>query len=255
MSEIYLKRIREIVTINEEHLDSENMIFNILQDSGAIMLDGHFELLAKYHTDKFFRFSCITQFPSLLSKISKEMLKWLRKNEIDKNIDVVLSPASQGMFFAYDIARELNGSNKTITRAVYAPIEKNIGKEEGRPISSLIEGFQIRKGENVLIVNDMTTTGSGLENLIKIVTDNMAEIVGICLFANRGMNEEKIKKIMTNYKFHSIINIEMNYWPKEGCELCKQNKPLIESCKINHMPIYSSENSYELLIERQKKIA
>lgn len=250
MEKSYLERVKEVVKINDLHSLKENDIWEILDTSKAIIFDGHFELLSKKHSDIFFRFAAISQFPSFMAKISREMVSWLKDTDNLSKIDVILGPTSQGMFFAYDIARELNG--RMGTRAVYATIDK----ETGKPIDRLVEGFEIKYNENVLIVNDMTTTGNGIETLIRLTERYSAKVTGICLFANRGIAEGRIKKIITKYKFHSIIDLDMPSWPKEECSTkCDSNKKLIESREINHLPIYSDEDAYNRYVEKLSSVA
>jgi orotate phosphoribosyltransferase len=250
MSEDYIERVKKIVTINPPHSSAEKDIWEILDTSKAVIFDGHFELLSGRHSDKFFRFAAITQFPYFVSKISKEMVKWLKGNEIPGKIDVVLSPSSQGLFFAYDISRELNGAMKT--RAVYAAIDK----KTGYPKEEFVEGFEIKSGENVLVVNDMTTTGSGIESLIKLAERSSAKVVGICLFANRGIDEPKVTNIKSKYLFHSIIDLKMPSWSSKECkDRCLDDKKLIKATKLNHLPIYSVENAYEKYVEKLEVVA
>jgi orotate phosphoribosyltransferase len=250
MDNNYVDRIKNYVNINELYYLTEQDIWEILDKSKAIILDGHFELLSHNHTDTFFRFSQISQFPYLVAKISKELVAWINISYGGPKIDVVLGPTSQGMFFAYDIARELNGQQGT--RAVYAGIDR----ETGRPTGSLIEGFEINPDENILIVNDMTTTGSGLEILIKIAEDKGANVVAVCIFGNRGIDEDRVKRIKNNYKFHSVIDLNMPYWPKDECKLrCPKNKEIIKSKRINHLPIYTEQDAYKRLVQRLRIVA
>lgn len=243
MKKDYLERVKEVVKTNKLFSLKEDDLWEILDKSKAVIFDGHFELLSKKHSDMFFRFATISQYPSFLAKISKELIKCLKDSENLSNIDVVLGPTSQGMFFAYDIARELTDitDNKT-TRAVYSLIDK----DNGRPIEELAKGFRIEPNENVLIVNDMTSTGGGIETLIRLTEKAGAKVIGICVFANRGINEKKVKKIKNNYDFHSVIDLNMPSWPKTECKnKCDSNKKLIKSKDIHHLPIYSVENAYE----------
>ena len=250
MTKAYLQRVKEVVKINPLCYLDESMVWDMLDASKAIIFDGHFELLSKKHSDTFFRFAAISQYPSYMAKISKEMVAWLKTCENFSDIDVVLGPASQGMFFAYDIARELNGNMGC--RAVYAAIDK-----EGSPKGELVEGFNINPGEKVLIVNDMATTGSGLERLAQLVKKSYgANVVAICIFANRGEDEEKIKSLEKEYNFHSVLNLDMPSWPKSQCnQRCQSDRMLITSGKLNHLPIYTAENAYDLYVARVKSAA
>jgi|GEM_PF-2235227 len=249
MNKPYLERVKETVKINNLCFLSETDIWEILDTSKAIIFDGHFELLSKKHTDTFFRFAAISQYPSLVAKISKELVAWL-KNCSSCSPNVILGPASQGMFFAYDIARELNGALGC--RAVYAAIDK----DSGRPKERLVEGCEIYEGERVVIVNDMTSTGHGLETLIRLAKDRYrAEVIAICIFANRGKEEQNIHQLYDKYNIHSIIDLTMPSWSEDQCNLCRERKPLIESKHINHLPIYSDENTYARYIKQLKLVA
>ncbi|MBC2695000.1 MAG: hypothetical protein HF982_06965 [Desulfobacteraceae bacterium] len=250
----YRQKISPMVKINHLYSLNEDDIWEMLDFSKAIILDGHFELLCKKHSELFFRFAAISQYPSYVAKISKELVEWVKQEKFLPSIDVVLGPTSHGMFFAYDIARELNGAAKNgVTRAVYATIDK----ETGCPQNELAKGFEIKPNENVLIVNDMTTTGNGLQTLIKLVGNAGGKVAGIGLFANRGINEELVKKLQKEYtsKFHSIIDLDMPAWGATDCKLCGINSPIVKSGEINHLPIYNDERSYHLYIKKLKKVA
>lgn len=244
----YLQRIRNIVKINHLYSLQESDLWEMMDFSKAIILDGHFELLCKKHSELFFRFAAISQYPSYVARISKELVAWVKQNKSLPSIDVVLGPTSQGMFFAYDIARELNGAARNgITRAVYATID-----EIGCPQNELAKGFEIKSNESILIVNDMTTTGNGLQTLIQLVEDARGRVAGIGLFANRGLDEYLVKKLQKKYtsKFHSIIDLDMPSWDAADCQRCDLNYPIIKSGEINHLPIYNDEHSYQLYIKK-----
>ena len=243
----YLQKIKQIVKINRLYSLDESAIWDMLDFSKAIILDGHFELLCKKHSELFFRFAAISQYPSFVAKISKELVAWVKQDEVLPSIDVVLGPTSQGMFFAYDIARELNGSARNgATRAIYATIDK----ETGRPQNELAKGFEIKLNENVLIVNDMTTTGNGLRTLIHLVDRAGANVAGIGLFANRGKDENVVKKLQKKYsRFHSIIELDMPAWEAADCAKCIDS-PIVKSKEINHLPIYNDEDSYQLYLKK-----
>lgn len=249
----YLQRIRNIVKINHLYSLQESDLWEMMDFSKAIILDGHFELLCKKHSELFFRFAAISQYPSYVAKISKELVAWVKQNKSLPSIDVVLGPTSQGMFFAYDIARELNGDAcNGITRAVYATID-----ETGRPQNELAKGFEIKSNESVLVVNDMATTGEGLQTLIQLVEDADGRVAGIGLFANRGLDEYLVKELQKKYtsKFHSIIDLDMPTWDSADCQRCDVNSPIIKSGELNHLPIYNDERSYQLYIKKLKKVA
>lgn len=207
MSKTYIDRVKEIVSVGKLYRLTEADVWEMLDLAKPVIFDGHFELLSERHSDTFFRFAAISQWPFFISKISHDMIAWLEESGASSRIDIVLGPSSQGMFFAFDIASKLK------TRVAYTPIDKATGK----PKRELVEGFNIPTGTKVLVVNDMSTTGTGLQTLVSLAEEDYgAEVVGICIFANRGPHERKVQELMAKVKlFRSIIDLNMPSWDKQ----------------------------------------
>ena len=249
----YIERVKELrlVEINSSFHLSKDDLWAMFDVAKPIILDGHFELLSGKHSAMFFRFPAISQYPRYASEISKEMVACIEKIKckegkiIVPEIDVVLGPTSHGMFFAFDIASKLK------KRSAYALFDEGTGK----PIKKLAEGYDIGRGDKVLIINDMTTTGTGIDSMIKLVEEDYhAEVIGVCLFANRGIGVKLVEEIKNKVRFfHSIINIDMPSWPKDGCQLCKDGVHLILSKDIHHLPIYSREDEFERITKYQRE--
>jgi orotate phosphoribosyltransferase len=245
----YLKRVKPLVKVNDLFHIEEDAIWAMFDRTMSIMFDGHFELLSKWHSDMFFRFAAISRYPHYVSEISKEMIAWIEKNNILSEINVVLGTTSQGMFFAYDIASKMEG-----VRVAYALFDEGTG----RPIRKLAEGFNINKNDRVLIVNDITTSGTGINTMINLVEkDCHAKVIGVCLFANRSRNVALVEEIKDKVKiFHSIIDIEMPSWLKDKdhvCQLCEDGVPLIYGRELHHLPIYSKEDEFERIIKYRQE--
>ena len=228
MSESYEELVRSITTINQLYSVKKEDIFEILNVSKSLMFNGHFELLSDIHTDTFLRFALIAQYPWLMSIISKEILGWISQDNVGQ-VDVVLGTSRAGKWFAYDIARELNGEMKS--RAVYAKTDENTGY----PMKEFMDGFSVKKNERVLIVNDLTTTGTGLGNLIDLAESYRSKVVGICVFASRAQQASRLKNIIKSYNFHSIVEFNMSGWNKNDCPLCMKGLDYVRSMDINSL--------------------
>src|SRR5476649_631460 len=123
----------------------------IFRDSGAL-LDGHFVLRSGLHSRQYFQCALVLQHPRVAERLCADLAGKL------KNIraQVVISPALGGLFVGHEVARALD------TRHIFA--EKNsAGKLELR------RGFQIARGEKVLVVEDVVTKGGRVQETIDIV--------------------------------------------------------------------------------------
>ena len=141
----------------------------IFKESGAL-LEGHFVLASGYHSGTYLEKFQVLQYPHLVEKLCAE----IARRFADDNVEVVLGPTTGGMLLAYDVARHLG------TRGIFA--ERN---DEG--IGRVLRrGFNLAKGERVLVVDDILTTGGSIKDTLKIVMDCQATLVGVGVLADRS---------------------------------------------------------------------
>ena len=93
---------------------------------------------------------------------------------------MILSPAIGGIVIGYEIGRILN------LETIFA--ERVNGK------FSLRRGFQIKKGQNVLIVEDVITTGKSSLECSNLVNDAQAKIIGYSCIIDRSNEKPLIDK-------------------------------------------------------------
>lgn len=226
MEKTYEERVDEVVEVAGLKTIDKGQLLQSFVRSRSLLFCGHFELISGNHTDTYFRFANIAQFPDLMTKISAEMLAWYRSTDVGQ-IDVVLSTNRAGMVLAYDVARALHADFGS--RAVYATTDPETGAPEG----SLIDGFSIGRHERVLVVNDLTTTASGLKTLIGLAEKQRAKVVGVCVFASRA-RDDALAELSKNYKFHAICKLKLKDWRLEDCHLCEHRGiPLVRGKDIN----------------------
>lgn len=224
--ETYEARIEQVVNAPDLRTLDHAQLMEIFVRSRSLLFCGHFELISGNHTDTYFRFADIAQFPDLMAKISNEMVAWARMADLGR-VDVVLSTNRAGMVLAYDVARALNAGFGT--RAVYAATDP----ETGSPVHRLIDGFTIGRRDRVLVVNDLTTTANGLQTLIGLSEAQHASVVGVCVFASRAP-DEALARIREKYSFHAVCKLRLRDWRLEDCHLCEHGGiPLVRGKDIN----------------------
>ncbi len=177
-------------------------VLKILEDTGSI-LEGHFKLSSGYHSKYYLQCASLLQHPDKTSNIIDSALEVI-DNEIKKNnIQTVVSPAIGGILFGYLLAYKLR------TRMIFT--ERKKGKMELR------RNFNITASENILIAEDVITTGGSVFEVIDICRKLGANIKGIISIVDRS------EKIKFNYPYFYLIKLKIeNYLPSE-CPLCKKN--------------------------------
>jgi orotate phosphoribosyltransferase len=246
----YRMRVEEILRDSSVKSIDREIISDILDQSRAIIFDGHFNLINGMHTDTFFRFAQILQYPRFITKISEGIADWYSAT-YKINIDVVLSTEGPGMVLAYEISSILNKKYKMKSTAMFSDRDPATGK----PRNSLSEGFSIKSRKKVLVVNDITTTTTGIATLIALAKSYNAKVIAACVFASRAVEEEKAmlyKK--TKIVLAEMIDLKIQQWPKYDCHLCKENMPIIYSRDLQ-MLTACDMNTPEILSELARNAA
>jgi orotate phosphoribosyltransferase len=92
----------------------------------------------------------------------------------EQHISCVVGPVTGGLILAFEVARHLG------CRAVYA--ERG---EDGNGFA-LRRGFRIARGERVLVVEDIVTTGGSAQKVIDVVRAAGGDVVGVGLLCDRS---------------------------------------------------------------------
>lgn len=179
-------------------------ILKIFSESAAL-LNGHFLLTSGRHSDQYFQCAKALQYPHHTERLCNIISNHFK----DKSIATVLSPAMGGIIVGQEVARQLN------TRAIFAE------REEGK--LTLRRGFELQKGERVLVCEDVVTTGGSVFETIEIVKQNEAELVGVGFIVDRSAG-----KVKFGVEQKSCFEIDaVSYLPDE-CPLCKEQLPIIK---------------------------
>ena len=153
----------------------KNDILEIFHSTGAL-LEGHFVLTSGRHSATYFQCAKVLQYPEYLTLFSRMIADYF-ENEI---IDTVISPAIGGIVIGTDVGRQLG--------------VKTIFTERKDEIMKLRRGFEIEKGERILIVEDVLTTGGSINEVIEIVKKNKGDIVGVAVVVDRSGGSIKLHK-------------------------------------------------------------
>ncbi|WP_138207690.1 orotate phosphoribosyltransferase [Haloimpatiens lingqiaonensis] len=179
-----------------------NMVIDTLKECDAL-LEGHFLLSSGKHSNRYVQCAKLLQYPDKAEKVLKVVVDKIK----DVEFDIVVGPAMGGVIVAYEIGRQ------TGKPAIFT--ERVDGKMDLR------RGFQIQKGQRILITEDVITTGKSSMETARLLEELGGEVVGICCIADRGESDMP-------YTIYSSTKIEIKSYEKETCPLCKENIPYIK---------------------------
>ena len=164
---------------------SYNESLKILKETEAL-LEGHFILSSGLHSKQYIQCAKLLSHPKKAEAICFSLSEKIKKKF--NKIDLVLTPALGGIVVGYEIARQIK------TETIFAE------RENGKLI--LRRGFKIRQNSNVLIVEDVITTGKSAIECSNIVKTNKANLLGYACIIDRSDENISIKdQIVSQMKF------------------------------------------------------
>ena len=166
-------------------------VMDLLEWTGAIM-KGHFKLTSGRHSDTYIEKFRLLENPIALDKICLTMAKKYK----EKNIDLVIGAAIGGILLSGGVGGHLNC--------------KHIFSERIDGQMMFRRGFNIDKNSNILIVEDIVSTGGSIYELIDLIGKYNAKIIGITSIVNRS---NKVLKFDSN--FTSLLDLPVESWKAE----------------------------------------
>jgi len=177
---------------------SYNESLKILKETNAL-LEGHFILSSGLHSREYVQCAKLLRYPKKAEIICSSLCKKIKKNV--KKIDMILSPAIGGIIIGYEVGRQLG------IETIFAERLKGELK--------LRRDFKIKKDTNVLVVEDVITTGKSALECAQIVKENKAKFVGFACIIDRSSKNILIKdEIISQIKF-KIETFKPNELPED----------------------------------------
>ncbi|MDL2236677.1 orotate phosphoribosyltransferase [Christensenellaceae bacterium OttesenSCG-928-K19] len=183
---------------------SREEIITIFKDK-EVMLEGHFLLTSGKHSDKYMQCAKLFQYADVSERICKQLADQFREEEID----LVAGPAIGGIIMAYEMGRQLGVKN------VFA--ERENGKMTFR------RGFDIPEGANVLVTEDVVTTGGSVKEVVELIQKLGGKVVGVGSVVDRSNG-----KVNFGVPFRSVLSMEVVSFEPDECPLCKEGIPAIK---------------------------
>ncbi len=184
---------------------NSNEILQLFKDSNAL-LTGHFKLTSGRHSDVYYEKFTLLKQPEICTKMCEQMANQFK----EANPVTIVGPTTGGIIIAYDVARYMG------IESIYA----EAGDEGGRVFK---RGFSLEKGQKVVIVDDVLTTGRSIFEVIELCNKYEAEIVGIGLMLDRSNG-----KVKFDYPFYALTSVDADSWEVADCPMCAKGEELTQ---------------------------
>jgi len=179
-----------------------NKILKLFEKHNAY-LKGHFQLSSGLHSNGYMQCALVLQYPKYSQKFGKAIAELYK----DEKIDCVVGPAMGGVIIAFDVARALK------VRSIFT--ERKDGK------MALRRGFSINKGERILVVEDVITTGGSAAEVIELLQGMGACVVGVSSIIDRSNGAAGF-----TVPFKPLTKADIATYDPQVCPLCKKGLPI-----------------------------
>jgi orotate phosphoribosyltransferase len=168
-------------------IDTEQHLWTIFQQTGAL-LEGHFQLTSGLHSTRYLQCAQVLQYPEHAGFVA---------------------PAVGGIIVAHETARAMD------SRAVFTEREGGV--------MILRRGFRLTRGERVLVVEDVVTTGGSTRETIKALIEADGVVIGAGSVVDRSGGAVDV-----GVRRQSLLTLEVPSYDPSECPLCKQGVPAIK---------------------------
>jgi orotate phosphoribosyltransferase len=182
----------------------------LFEETGAY-LHGHFRLTSGMHSGEYLQCAKVLAHPQYAERLGRALSEKIKSLIGSARVDVVVSPAMGGIIIGHEVARALG------VRALFTERDAAVNT------MTLRRGFEIAAGENVVVVEDVITTGGSTKEVVNAIAASGARVLaaGSIIDRSGGRADVGVPRV-------ALETLEVVTYPPEDCPLCGQGLPVVK---------------------------
>ena len=192
----------------------------LLKSVGA-WLNGHFLFTSGLHGSDYMQCQRVLQYPRHGLELARQMVALLEEQGLVP--DTVVGPALGAIHWEVMVAAALDESmpDKPPIRAIFA--ERVTDEKGDQNAFAIRRGLELAKGEKVLVVEDVTTTGGSARKVVDLVKSLGAEPIAVAAIIDRSGG-----KIDFGIPFVKLLTLDLPAYNEPDCPMCKSGTKAIK---------------------------
>jgi orotate phosphoribosyltransferase len=173
------------------------------------LLEGHFLLSSGLHSPKYLQCALALQDPKDAAFYGAEIVGELIRAGLANGIESVASPAIGGLVIGFAVAQALG--------VPFLWTERQNGE------MTLRRGFTLSKGERILVVEDVITTGGSTRECIAALEANGGKVVAAASIIDRsnGTADVGVPRI-------ALVSLDVPSYAADTCPMCASGTTLVK---------------------------
>jgi len=182
-----------------------NLTLDELTACGAHQ-EGHFLLSSGLHSGDYLQCALYLAHPSRAARAGGMLADEVSAAQLDPQI--IIAPAMGGLIIGHETARALDLPFLFTERS------------EGTMV--LRRGFGVASGQRVVVIEDVVTTGRSTREVIEILEDLGAAVIGVASMINRSGRGQPFAPLPSRH----LLVADFPTWTADECPLCRDGVPI-----------------------------
>ncbi len=196
---------------------TEEETLEILQRHKAVITGSHIVYTSGKHGSAYVNKDAIYPHPEAISTLCHSLAEAF----VEDDVQVVIAPAIGGVILSHWIAHIL----PDILHSPDPPEVLGVFAEKEDDFFVIKRGYdKLVAGKNVLVVEDILTTGKSVKMVVAAARAVGGTVVGVGALVNRG--NVTAKDVGGVPKLVALASISLEAWDEADCPLCKYNVPI-----------------------------
>ncbi len=179
-----------------------------LRQIGALK-KGHFLLASGRHSDIYLEKFDLLRNPVATELVCARFVDAFR----DMPVDVVVGPTTGGILLAFETARQMGLPAAYAERA-----------SEGGEAREIRRSTTFHPESNVLVVDDILTTGGSVRETLNALKRHPVDVVGIGVLVDRSNGKVEFGHV----PLRPLARQQVESWEPADCPMCGREEPLLK---------------------------
>jgi orotate phosphoribosyltransferase len=166
-------------------------------EAAEAILRGHFILSSGLHSDTYLQCARVLMNPKRAEKLCAALADRVKKSLGATRIDLVVAPAMGGVVVGYEMGRQLG------VETIFCE------RENGE--FTLRRGFTITPGANVLLVEDVVTTGKSSLETVRCIEAHGGNVIAEASLIDRSNGKHELPFPLT-----SLLTLDVKTFPADA---------------------------------------